>query len=85
MTIAHMLLTVIRALCKGRSSLALEDLALRQQLAGLKRSVKRPKLRRRDRLFWALLNQHQSLRRVDSPADRRGVPWRWPDPDVSHS
>jgi len=49
MAIVNMLLTVIRALCTDRSSLTLENLALRQQLAGLKRSVKRPKLRRRDR------------------------------------
>ena len=49
MAIAHMLLTVIRALFRNRDSLALENLALRQQLAVLRRSVKRPKLRRRDR------------------------------------
>jgi transposase InsO family protein len=58
MAIAHMLLTVIRALCRDRSSLKLENLALRQQLAVLRRSVKRPKLRRRDRLFWVLLKRY---------------------------
>jgi putative transposase len=31
---------------------ALENLALRQQLCALKRHVKRPTLRRRDQLFW---------------------------------
>ena len=51
MTIAHTLLTLVRALCRDRAQLALENLALRQQLAVLKRSVKRPKLRRRDRIF----------------------------------
>src|SRR4249919_1416354 len=34
---------------------ALESVALRQQLATLKRSVKRPQLRARDRAFWILL------------------------------
>ena len=40
---------------RSRAALAAEDLALRQQLAVLRRSVKRPKLRARDRLFWVLL------------------------------
>jgi putative transposase len=35
--------------------LALENLALRQQLAVCNRSIKRPKLRRRDRVFWTWL------------------------------
>ena len=37
--------------------LAMENLALRQQLAVMKRSVKRAKLRRRDRLFWVLVSR----------------------------
>jgi len=37
--------------------LALENLALRQQLAIMKRSSKRPQLRPRDRLFWVLLSR----------------------------
>jgi transposase InsO family protein len=48
---------LIRGFCAGRASLAVENLALRQQLAILKRSVSRPKLRRRDRFFWALLSR----------------------------
>ena len=40
----------------ARSSLAMENLALRQQLAVYKQSVNRPKLRRRDRIFWVCLN-----------------------------
>jgi len=39
-----------------RFHLALENLALRQQLAILERSGKRPKLRQRDRVFWILLS-----------------------------
>ncbi len=35
--------------------LALENLALRQQIAVLQRSVKRPRLKKSDRVFWVLL------------------------------
>ena len=42
------------------SDLALENLALRQQLAVMKRSIKRPQLRSRDRLFWVLLSRFWS-------------------------
>ena len=40
-----------------RANLAVENLALRQQLAVLKKSVKRPKLHPRDRFFWAWLSR----------------------------
>jgi putative transposase len=43
--------------CGGHRAVALENLALRQQLAVFKRAVKRPSLRRRDRLFWMLLHK----------------------------
>src|SRR5215471_16563367 len=36
----------------GQKLIALENFALRQQLAGFKRNVPRPKLNNRDRLFW---------------------------------
>ena len=49
------LLADIRALLRPRAALILENLALRQQLAVLKRSTPRPQLRRLDRVFWALL------------------------------
>ena len=48
---------VVRAAFLSRTRLAVENLALRQQLAVLKRSVKRPRLRRRDRFFWAWLSR----------------------------
>jgi hypothetical protein len=38
--------------CSGPRQLALENLALRQQLAVYKRTVTRPNLRATDRLFW---------------------------------
>ena len=46
-----------RAMLVSRTSLAVENLALRQQLAVYKQSVKRPKLRPRDRLFWICLSR----------------------------
>lgn len=51
---------LLSLLCFGRqdaTGLVLENLALRQQLAVLQRSVKRPRLRRRDRAFWVLLSR----------------------------
>jgi len=45
------LLRSIRLMCCGHRAVALENLALRQQVAALKRTVKRPTLRTRDRLF----------------------------------
>src|SRR5438093_12571744 len=42
-------------ICGGHRAIALENLALRQQLAVCKRTVRRPQLRHRDRLFWMLL------------------------------
>src|SRR6267143_133364 len=52
------LVVVLRSLallCCGHRAVALENLALRQQLAVFRRTAKRPPLRRRDRLFWILL------------------------------
>ena len=53
-----MISSFVRALVsafKARRELALENVALRQQLAVLPRSVKRPRLSNVDREFWALL------------------------------
>jgi hypothetical protein len=52
------LLVVLRSLgliCRGHRAVALENVALRQQLAVFRRTVRRPQLRPRDRLFWVLL------------------------------
>ena len=51
---------LIRAFLTPRLSLAAENLALRQQLAVYKQSVKRPKLRPRDRVFWVWFSQFWS-------------------------
>ena len=50
------LMLMLRRLLVIRFRLALENLALRQQLAVLERSGKRPKLRQHDRVFWVLLS-----------------------------
>src|SRR3989454_405488 len=55
-----LLLHVLRLLpflCGGHRQLALENLALRHQLAVYERTATRPKLRNGDRLFWAWLSR----------------------------
>jgi len=47
-------LQLVRALAADRTRFALENMALRQQLAILQRSVERPKLHDSDRLFWTM-------------------------------
>ena len=49
------LVTAVRGFFLCRTDLALEILALRQQVAVLKRKRPRPKLSRMDRLFWTAL------------------------------
>ena len=44
----------IGLICSGHRAVALENLALRQQLAALNRSGRRPRLRTRERVFWIL-------------------------------
>ncbi len=47
----------LRALLWSRAAIAAENLALRHQLGILQRSVKRPRLRRRDRILWVWLSR----------------------------
>jgi hypothetical protein len=47
-------LRTLALICGGNRAVALENLALRQQLAVFKRALRRPQLRHRDRLFWTL-------------------------------
>ncbi len=60
MSILRVILLLVRALFQDRSQLALENLALRQQLAVLRHKAPRPRLCRADRAFWP------TFRRVDS-------------------
>lgn len=58
---SNLLLSVyvcLRAVLKERRDLALENLALRQQLAVLKRSQMRLKIKQRDRVFWIWLSRN---------------------------
>ena len=55
MSILGVVLLLFRALLRDRSQLALENLALRQQLAILRHKAPRPRLRRADRAFWVSL------------------------------
>ena len=57
MSILRVILLLLRALFRDRSRLALENLALRQQLAILHHKVVRPKLRHAERAFWVRLAQ----------------------------
>ncbi len=50
-------LILLRAILTSQASLALENLALRQQVAVLKRSVPRPRIRLSDRIFWVALRR----------------------------
>ena len=51
------LLLLVRLLIEDRQRLALENVALRHQLAVLKRSVKRAKIHDSDRMFWILMKK----------------------------
>src|SRR5258708_30303860 len=55
LTALIVLLRSIGLLCRGHKAVGLESLALRQPLAALTRTRKRPQLRPTDRLFWILL------------------------------
>ena len=52
-----LLLALINSLLADRSRLAIENVALRQQITVLKRSVKRAKIEDSDRIFWMLMRR----------------------------
>jgi putative transposase len=51
------LLGALRSALRSHAALALENLALRQQLANLRRTSSRPRLRNSDRAFWLILSR----------------------------
>ena len=78
----------LRSMLIPKVQLAVENLALRQQLAVFKQSVKRPKIRSRDRVFWVLISKFwcnwQSVLIIVQPETvirwhRQGFKlyWRW--------
>jgi len=52
-----LLVWFLRAVLTSRGSLALENLALRQQLATYARTQKRPRLKPEERAFWVALSR----------------------------
>jgi hypothetical protein len=54
------LLATLRSILRTRTDLAIENLALRQQLVNLLRTSDRPRLRASDRAFWVLLSRFWS-------------------------
>ena len=57
LSLLRVLLGAVLSSLKTRHQLALENLASRQQLGVLRRSVKRPRLSSSDRVFWVLLRR----------------------------
>ena len=55
--LVYALLATARSSFRPQRELALENLALRQQLAILRRKTKRPKLNKADRAFWVALSR----------------------------
>ncbi len=53
----QLVIALLRQPLRSRAALAAENLALRQQVAVLQRSVMRPRLHRRDRIFWVWLSR----------------------------
>ena len=58
MSTLTLLITFLGSLFKSQRQLALENLALRQQVTILRQSVKRPRTTAADRLFWILFSRY---------------------------
>ncbi len=61
MSIVNAVVIVLRAFLVPRPAIAAENLCLRQQLAVLHQSVRRPRLRQRDRVFWVWLSRLRTV------------------------
>ncbi len=57
MNLANHLLKLLVALCADRQALVLQNIALRQQVMVMQRSIKKAKLEDSDRVFWILLSR----------------------------
>ena len=58
MSILHLLITFVLCLLKSQRQLVVENIALRQQVAMLRQSVKRPRPSVADRLFWIIYSRY---------------------------
>jgi len=50
--LAKLIFEFLRLIFRSKQDIVLENLALRQQLAVQQRSIKRPKIKNTDRIFW---------------------------------
>jgi putative transposase len=57
MSVCRIVIAFFLAFLRDRTELAAQIIALRQQLAVLERNSRRPKLRKRDRIFWVWLSR----------------------------
>jgi len=53
----QLIFIVVRSFVRDQTELASDNLTLRQQLAVLQRQSKRPKLKKRDHIFWVWLSK----------------------------
>ena len=58
MSILRLVVTFLGSLLKTQRRLALENLALRQQVTMLRQSVNRPRATPADKLFWVLFSRY---------------------------
>ena len=65
---------VVRAVCRRKADLVLENLALRQQVTALKKERPRPSLDDVDRAFWVALRASCALWRKTAGALRASTP-----------
>ena len=56
-SITAIIVACLKLLFRSKHDLALENLALRQQLVVQQRSIKRPKIQNADRIFWVWLSR----------------------------
>jgi putative transposase len=63
----------VRLLSSGHQAIAVENLALRRQLAAFKRKRKKPLLTQWDRLFWVGLSRLWSGSGIEEPFEVEDV------------
>ena len=68
------LVTLLQLAVKDRTQLALENIALRHQLAVYKRSVKRPNIKDGDRIFWLTVMASPWVRKMSESNPLWGAP-----------
>ena len=56
--VVYAILSALGALFRSQCSLRVENMALRHRLAIYQRTVKRPRIRPEDRIFWSWLSRH---------------------------